>query len=125
MVRSRDSRREDDARRMPGSFMRFELRRWLLGRDGIDRGAVMDMYRELHAEPAAFAFSRSSAGDLVRYVLPALESAFERGRLVALEVPIWRGYVSAQTLHPRFRGMGCSWLADRESIPISVKFPML
>ena len=34
-------------------------------------------------------------------------------RLVALGVPIWRGYVSAQTLHPRFRGMGCSWRADQ------------
>ena len=34
-------------------------------------------------------------------------------RLVALDVPIWRGYVSAQTLHPRFRGMGASWLPDR------------
>ena len=34
-------------------------------------------------------------------------------RLVALDVPIWRGYVSAQTLHPRFRGMGASWRPDR------------
>ena len=34
-------------------------------------------------------------------------------RLVALGVPLWRGYVSAQTLHPRFRGMGCSWRADQ------------
>ena len=34
-------------------------------------------------------------------------------RLVALDVPIWRGYVSAQTLHPRFRGMGASWHPDR------------
>jgi adenylate cyclase len=34
-------------------------------------------------------------------------------RLVALDVPIWRGFVSAQTLHPRFRGMGCSWRADQ------------
>jgi adenylate cyclase len=34
-------------------------------------------------------------------------------RLAALEVPVWRGYVSAQTLHPRFRGMGCAWRADQ------------
>ena len=34
-------------------------------------------------------------------------------RLVALDIPIWRGYVSAQTLHPRFRGMGCSWRPDQ------------
>ncbi len=34
-------------------------------------------------------------------------------RLLALGVPIWRGYVSAQTLHPRFRGMGASWHPDR------------
>jgi adenylate cyclase len=48
-----------------------------------------------------------------------LRASFERllegfcERLVALDVPIWRGYVSAQTLHPRFRGMGCSWHPER------------
>ena len=30
-------------------------------------------------------------------------------RLVAAGVPIWRGYLSALTLHPRVRGVGCSW----------------
>lgn len=33
-------------------------------------------------------------------------------RLVAIEVPIWRGYVSITTLHPRVSGMGCSWRLD-------------
>ena len=30
-------------------------------------------------------------------------------RLVAAGVPIWRGYLTALTLHPRVRGVGCSW----------------
>jgi adenylate cyclase len=30
-------------------------------------------------------------------------------RLVEAGVPIWRGYLSALTLHPRVRGVGCSW----------------
>jgi adenylate cyclase len=30
-------------------------------------------------------------------------------RLVAAGVPIWRGYLSVLTLHPRVRGVGCSW----------------
>jgi adenylate cyclase len=30
-------------------------------------------------------------------------------RLVAAGVPLWRGYLSALTLHPRVRGVGCSW----------------
>src|SRR5919106_3215469 len=30
-------------------------------------------------------------------------------RLAAAGVPIWRGYLSALTLHPRVRGVGCSW----------------
>jgi len=32
-------------------------------------------------------------------------------RMVDLGVPIWRGYVSARTLHPTVRGTGCSWRA--------------
>jgi adenylate cyclase len=30
-------------------------------------------------------------------------------RLAALGVPIWRAFISAQTLHPRIAGLGCSW----------------
>jgi adenylate cyclase len=30
-------------------------------------------------------------------------------RLVAAGVSIWRGYLSVLTLHPRVRGVGCSW----------------
>jgi len=33
-------------------------------------------------------------------------------RLVAIGVPIWRGYVSVTTLHPRVWGTGCSWRVD-------------
>jgi adenylate cyclase len=33
-------------------------------------------------------------------------------RLVEIGVPLWRGYISARTLHPRVRGTGCSWRAD-------------
>jgi adenylate cyclase len=32
-------------------------------------------------------------------------------RMVALGVPISRGYISARTLHPTVRGTGCSWRA--------------
>ena len=34
-------------------------------------------------------------------------------RLRAIDVPVWRAFVSAETLHPRIRGMGCSWRADQ------------
>jgi adenylate cyclase len=34
-------------------------------------------------------------------------------RLRAIDVPVWRAYASADTLHPRIRGMGCSWRADQ------------
>jgi len=33
-------------------------------------------------------------------------------RLRAIDVPVWRAFASADTLHPRIRGMGCSWRAD-------------
>lgn len=34
-------------------------------------------------------------------------------RLRAIGIPLWRGYVSVQTLHPRVWGTGCSWRADQ------------
>jgi adenylate cyclase len=34
-------------------------------------------------------------------------------RLRAIDVPLWRAFVSADTLHPRIRGMGCSWRVDQ------------
>ena len=34
-------------------------------------------------------------------------------RVRAVGVPLWRAFVSAETLHPRIRGMGCSWRADQ------------
>jgi adenylate cyclase len=36
-------------------------------------------------------------------------------RLVAAGVPIWRGYLSALTLHPRVRGVGCSWRPGQDA----------
>jgi adenylate cyclase len=32
-------------------------------------------------------------------------------RLLEVDVPLWRGYISARTLHPTVRGTGCSWRA--------------
>jgi hypothetical protein len=87
VVRARDVRKEDDARRMPSLFIRFELRHWLLGPSGLDLASVMDMYRELRAEPMTPGLGRSAPGELARHVLPVLEDAFARGRLVALKVP--------------------------------------
>jgi adenylate cyclase len=34
-------------------------------------------------------------------------------RLVAIGLPLWRGYVSARTLHPTISRMGCSWRPGR------------
>ena len=45
---------------------------------------------------------------LLRADVPTLLGGYCE-RLVAAGVPIWRGYLSALTLHPRVRGVGCSW----------------
>ena len=34
-------------------------------------------------------------------------------RLRAIDVPVWRMFASADTLHPRIRGMGCTWRDDQ------------
>jgi adenylate cyclase len=34
-------------------------------------------------------------------------------RLRAIDVPVWRTFASADTLHPRIRGMGCTWRVDQ------------
>lgn len=34
-------------------------------------------------------------------------------RVNAIGVPVWRAFASADTLHPRISGMGCSWRVDR------------
>jgi hypothetical protein len=87
VVRARDLRKQDEARRMPSVFLLFELREWLLGMDGADRATLMDMYREVRGNPTAFRFGGGDASDLLRHVLPELEEAFRNGRLVALKVP--------------------------------------
>jgi adenylate cyclase len=45
---------------------------------------------------------------LLRADVPTLLGGYCE-RLAAAGVPIWRGYLSALTLHPRVRGVGCSW----------------
>ena len=45
---------------------------------------------------------------LLRADVPTLLGGYCE-RLVAAGVPLWRGYLSALTLHPRVRGVGCSW----------------
>jgi hypothetical protein len=85
VVRDWDARSEDAARRVPALFIRFELRDWLLGWDGFERGRLLEIYREIREVPLEF--RSGSPGDLHRYVLPALEEAFERGTLVAFKLP--------------------------------------
>jgi hypothetical protein len=65
--------------------MKGELRSWLLGWEGSERARVLDMYRELRS---LWSWSPRSPTDLSRYVLPALEEAFERGTLIAVAVPM-------------------------------------
>lgn len=45
---------------------------------------------------------------LLRTDVPGLLGGYCE-RLVAAGVPVWRGYLSVLTLHPRVRGVGCSW----------------
>jgi hypothetical protein len=104
VVRDRDARKEGEARRIPSLFIRSELPHWLLRPRGFDRGTLMDMYCHLRGESPTCGFSGYSARDLVRYVLPALEDAFERGRLVAFAVP--RPSVPSGLGPPRDEGPG-------------------
>jgi adenylate cyclase len=64
---------------------------------------------ELELEPAVLAISDWLVHQgLWRADVPTLLGGYCE-RLVAAGVPIWRGYLSALTLHPRVRGVGCSW----------------
>lgn len=45
---------------------------------------------------------------LLRTDVPGLLGGYCE-RLVAADVPVWRGYLTVLTLHPRVRGVGCSW----------------
>ena len=49
---------------------------------------------------------------LLRASFEQLVEGFCR-RVRAIDVPLWRAFVSADTLHPRIRGMGCSWREDQ------------
>jgi adenylate cyclase len=49
---------------------------------------------------------------LLRSEVPTLLEGY-CARLTAAGLRIWRGYVTALTLHPRVRGFGCSWRPDR------------
>jgi hypothetical protein len=87
VVRDWDAVGEDDARRVPPLFVRLELRDWLVGRYGLDRATVMDMYRELRGDAMAARLEHGDDGDILCYVLPDLEEAFEQGSLVAFKLP--------------------------------------
>jgi adenylate cyclase len=64
---------------------------------------------ELELEPAVLAIADWLVHQgLWRADVPTLLGGYCE-RLVAAGVPIWRGYLSALTLHPRVRGVGCSW----------------
>jgi adenylate cyclase len=64
---------------------------------------------ELERSPEVYAISDWLVHQgLWRADLPTLFGGYCE-RLVAADVPIWRGYLSALTLHPRVRGVGCSW----------------
>ena len=67
------------------------------------------MSDELERSPAVHAISDWLVHQgLWRADVPTLLGGYCE-RLVAAGVPIWRGYLSALTLHPRVRGVGCSW----------------
>ena len=67
------------------------------------------MSNELELSPAVQAISDWLVHQgLWRADVPTLLDGYCE-RLVAAGVPIWRGYLSALTLHPRVRGVGCSW----------------
>ena len=67
------------------------------------------MSDELEQSPAVHAISDWLVHQgLWRADVPTLLGGYCE-RLVAAGVPIWRGYLSALTLHPRVRGVGCSW----------------
>src|SRR5262252_8961231 len=85
VLRDWDVRKDDPAERVPAFFVRGELRDWLLRWDSFERRKLLEMYGELQG----FAFGRGggSPDHLERYVLPALEEAFQRGTLVALKAP--------------------------------------
>jgi adenylate cyclase len=64
---------------------------------------------ELERSPEVYAISDWLVHQgLWRADLPTLFGGYCE-RLAAADVPIWRGYLSALTLHPRVRGVGCSW----------------
>jgi hypothetical protein len=87
VVRDWDAGQEEDTRRVPPLFVRLELRDWLVGRQGLDRSTVMEMYRELRGDSPASRFGDGDESDILRYVLPELEDAFEQGSLVAFKLP--------------------------------------
>ena len=70
---------------------------------------------ELELDPAVLAISDWLVHQgLWRADVPTLLGGYCE-RLVAAGVPIWRGYLSALTLHPRVRGVGCSWRPGQDA----------
>ena len=74
-----------------------------------ERRRVLGVSDELEQSPEIEAISEWLVEQgLLRADVPTLLGGYCE-RLVAAGVPIWRGYLSALTLHPRVRGVGCSW----------------
>jgi adenylate cyclase len=78
----------------------------------LDRSDVVRASTGCHVpEVSAIADWLTERG-LLRASFEQLVEGFCR-RLRAIDVPLWRAFVSADTLHPRIRGMGCSWREDQ------------
>jgi adenylate cyclase len=70
---------------------------------------------ELELDPAVLAIAEWLVHQsLWRADVPTLLGGYCE-RMVAAGVPIWRGYLSALTLHPRVRGVGCSWRPGQDA----------
>jgi len=79
-----DMRKERVAVRLPSSFLQLELRKWLSGAESSHRRTLVEVFRMLRSELSTW--RPTSDGDLLRYVLPELETAFASGALVAFKV---------------------------------------
>jgi hypothetical protein len=97
VVRDWDARKQDGDRRVPAPFVRFELQNWLSGENGFGRRAVLQMFHAVRG--VDLTWRPRSSGDLDRYVIPALEQAFDRGSLVAYKLP--RGEISVPSAPPQ------------------------
>src|SRR5215471_7361133 len=96
VIREREASREDATLRVQGVFARGEARSWLLGGEPQDRRAVLEMFEAVGGHQPALA--DASPQELQRYVLPAIEAAFDGGELLVFRVPL--PYVPADLFPP-------------------------